>query len=273
MANDLNIEKAILLSSPDISNAEQVLLRNVSPLLHPHDNMLSGQDALHYLSVGLSASRCIHKAIGGYYNGINEILDFPCGSGRVLRFLRAMFPTSNITASDIDSEMLDFCTKTFSAECFMSKSNFGDLFLSKHYDLIWCGSLFTHINELTAISLLNFFQRHLSDRGICIFTTHGKLSFDWLCNGTVTYGLTQAAVQVLIRDWQSLGYAFVNYPEHLGYPLNYGVSVATSQKVRYLASLVGGMKESMFIEHGWDNHQDVYAFTNRMIVTNISRKY
>jgi SAM-dependent methyltransferase len=269
MPNDLNAEKAILLSSADISDAEKNLLRTVNTSLHPHDNMLNGQDALHYLSVGLSASRCIDKAIGGNYQGIDEILDFPCGSGRVLRFLRAMFPASTITASEIDTEMLDFCMKNFSAESFMSKSNFGDLFLKKRYDLIWCGSLFTHIDELTAISLLNFFQRHLSERGICVFTAHGQLSIDWLRNGIITYGLPEDSVQALIRDFQLSGYGFSNYPEHLGYPSNYGISVATHQRMNDLARAVGGIKESMFIEHGWDNHQDVYAFTKSIAFSDI----
>jgi hypothetical protein len=131
MPNDLNAEIAILLSSPDISDSEKNLLQAVNTSLHDYDNMLNGLDQLHYLSVGLSASRCIDKAIGGNYQGIDEILDFPCGSGRVLRFLRAMFPASTITASEIDTEMLDFCMKNFSAESFISKPNFGDLFLKK----------------------------------------------------------------------------------------------------------------------------------------------
>jgi SAM-dependent methyltransferase len=261
MPNNLNAEIAILLSSPDISDSEKNLLHAVNTSLHDYDNMLNGLDQLHYLSVGLSASRCIDKAIGGNYQGIDEILDFPCGSGRVLRFLRAMFPASTITASEIDAEMLDFCMKNFSAESFISKPNFGDLFLKKSYDLIWCGSLFTHIDELTAISLLNFFQRHLSDRGICVFTAHGQLSIDWLRKGITAYGLPEDSVQALIRDFQLTGYGFSNLPEHLGYPSNYGISVATRQRMNDLARAVGGIKESMFIEHGWDNHQDVYAFT------------
>jgi SAM-dependent methyltransferase len=269
MALDLIAEKATLLSSPALSDQEKNLLHNVSPVLHPHDNMLNGQDALHYLSVGLSASRCIDKAIAGNYNGIDEILDFPCGSGRVLRFLRAMFPASNITASEIDPEMIDFCTKNFSSESFVSKPNFGDLFLSKRYDLIWCGSLFTHINELNAISLLNFFQRHLSEKGICIFTAHGNLSIDWMRNGVINYGLPEDAVQSLIRNWQTSGYGFANYPDHLGYPSNYGISVASHQRMIDIARAVGGLKESMFIEHGWDNHQDVYAFTRNQTLTDI----
>ena len=72
--------------------------------------------------------------------------------------------------------MLDFCQRAFSAKTVRSDIDFNKLSLPGKYDLIWCGSLVTHLDELAAINLLKFFHSHLSPDGLCIFTTHGQYS-------------------------------------------------------------------------------------------------
>ncbi len=52
--------------------------------------------------------------------------------------------------------------------------SFRNLSLPHRFDLIWCGSLITHIDEWAAVDLLDFFCRHLADRGVCVFTTLGQ---------------------------------------------------------------------------------------------------
>ena len=104
MRRDIREAKHRLLSSTDLTDEEKNILNRVSLKVDDADTMFQG-NAFHYLSVGLSASRCIQKALLSTQvdRAVGTILDFPCGHGRVLRFLRAMFPHSNICAGEIDN--------------------------------------------------------------------------------------------------------------------------------------------------------------------------
>ena len=75
---------------------------------------------------------------------MSEILDLPCGHGRVMRWLRATFPKASLTACDIDGDGVSFCAETFGARPALSSTDPEDLVLGT-FDLIWCGSLLTHL--------------------------------------------------------------------------------------------------------------------------------
>jgi SAM-dependent methyltransferase len=261
MRRDLHGAKRRLLFSPDFTHEEKSLLEKVSLQVHHGDTMYAG-DAFHYLSVGLSASRCIQEALrsAGKEFTDGSILDFPSGYGRVLRFLRARFPNSDITAAEIDRSALDFCRRNFSVTPLLSKIPFSDLNLPPRFDLIWCGSLFTHIDEQAASDLMQFFHDHLSDRGLCVFTTHGWRFIEWIQSKKVTYSLSETAQQKVIREFQSKGYGYADYANQPGF----GISAVTHQRICELARGVGGWDETLFLEHGWDNYQDVYAFAIQM---------
>jgi SAM-dependent methyltransferase len=256
-----NDTKRRLLSSMDLTDEEKSLLDKVSLQVHRADTMYAG-NAFHYLSVGLSASHCIQEALRSTRKecAVGAILDFPCGHGRVLRFLRAMFPNSDITVAEIDSTALDFCRRSFSVTTLLSKRTFSDLSLPQRFDLIWCGSLLTHIEEQAASDLLQFFHDHLSDQGLCVFTTHGKRSIELIQSKKVTYGLTEDAQQKVIREFHSKGYGYADYPNQS----DYGISAVSHQRILELARGIGRWDETLFLEHGWDNHQDVYAFAMQM---------
>ncbi len=184
--------------------------------------------ALHYLSVGLSASRCIQEALRSSHKGdpVRAILDFPCGYGRVLRFLRAMFPYSEITGGEIKTDALDFCRRAFSVDTLLSSKNLGDVSSPNLFDLIWCGSLITHIEEQATIDLLRFFHDHLSDQGLCVFTTHGERSEAWMRSKKKTYELPEDAQNKVLAEFQVRGYGYANYPNQSGY----GVSIVSHSR-------------------------------------------
>ena len=104
--------------------------------------------ATSYLTAGLSASRSIQASLDAAGKVISggSVLDFPCGYGRVLRFLKEMFPDSTIVASDIESEAVEFCQRAFAVQGYLSTSarSLKTLSLPWKFDLIWCGSLITH---------------------------------------------------------------------------------------------------------------------------------
>jgi SAM-dependent methyltransferase len=256
---DLRLARRKLLSDTSVPDADKALLDKVSLRIHRDDGMYSPSDARHYLSVGLSAVRCIQQALERT-NGnrsVESILDLPCGYGRMLRFLRVRFPKADITASEIDTSPLDFCEDAFAVRTARSDKDFRKLSLSGRFDLIWCGSLVTHLDERATSDLLAFFHDHLSPGGLCVVTTHGRLTADWMEKRLHTYGLTPSAQRQVLSQFRDNGYGYADYENWPGY----GISVVSRERMLALARDVGRWNESSFFERGWDNHQDVYAFT------------
>jgi SAM-dependent methyltransferase len=102
-----------------------------------------------------------------------RILDFPCGYGRVTRWFRNQFPSSEIYCCEIDSRMLDFVEKQFGAIRIQSNDEM-EINLPIDLDLIFVGSLLTHYDENQWDKLLVMCQRALVTDGVLVFTTHGR---------------------------------------------------------------------------------------------------
>ena len=78
-------QKEQLLASGALSPAEHELLSRVESVISYADGMYKG-DGAHYFNVGLSAIHCIEEALAAaQIASVNNILDMPCGYGRVLR--------------------------------------------------------------------------------------------------------------------------------------------------------------------------------------------
>ena len=256
---DFRSAKLRLLSSDSISDEEKAMLRRVPLGVSHADAMYEQGRAQHYLLVGLSAIHCIENALvkSGRAKSVQSILDFPSGYGRVLRFLKVRFPDAHITACEINASMLDYCKRVFSVKTAMSHRDFNLLSLTGKFDLIWSGSLLTHIDRADTTDLLSFFCDHLAPDGLCVFTTHGQTSVDWIRDKRETYGLSANAQQQVLSQFDNEGYGYADYPNVSGI----GVSVVSYDRMMAIARDIGPWKATCYLERGWDNHQDVYAFT------------
>jgi hypothetical protein len=152
--------------------------------------------------------------------------------------------------------MLDFCRRTVSVNSIASDPDFNNISLTDKFDLIWCGSLITHIDEAGAFKLLKLFYHHLSSDGLCVFTTHGQYSVESLQNRTITYGLTANEQSELLLKYRKMGYGYADYENKHGY----GISAVSHTRMSAIAHSVGDWKETIFMERAWDNHQDVYGY-------------
>lgn len=250
------LQKRRLLSDPSLSESERNLLKRVSGKIYFRDSMYVGNGA-HYYKVGLSALRCIDEAIAAAkLSDLRNILDLPCGSGRVLRFLVQRFPEAEFTACEIQREAVEFCVRTFGAQPAYSSVNFDELSLGKKFDLIWCGSLATHLNQGDIMALLRMFRRHLSEGGLVVFTTHGDFVSRRIPNREADYTLTEEQIDSIGLNYPQTGYGFVDYTGEK----NWGVSLTSPQWVRARVGELGGLREVYFKERGWDDHQDVFGF-------------
>jgi len=251
--------KQRLLSDPSLSEAERRLLEKVSSRIYYNDGMYHG-DGRHYFKVGLSAIKCISEALeSARLKTVRSILDLPCGSGRVLRFLAQRFPEAEITACELEKGPVEFCVRTFGALPAYSSLQLDDVSLGRKFDLIWCGSLVTHLNEAGIKALLRLFQRHLEPGGLLMFSTHGDFVANRMPLRDFDYGLAEEHYDEIGRHYPATGYGFADYPgEH-----DYGVSLTSPEWIRAHVRELGGLREVYFRERGWDDHQDVFGFVRK----------
>lgn len=250
------LNKKQLLSDPALSEPERQLLNKVSARIYYRDTMYNG-DGVHYYLVGLSAIRCVDEALErANLQQVQTILDLPCGGGRVLRFLAHRFPETEITACELASGAAEFCARTFGARAAASSPNFDDVLLGKKFDLIWCGSLVTHLNQSGITALLRLFQRHLPTGGLVVFTTHGDFVRSRIPTGDFDYGLEPGQIVRISAEYLKTGYGFEDYRG----AKDYGVSLSSPAWIRARVRAVGGLREVFFKERGWDDHQDVFGF-------------
>ena len=130
----------------------------------------------------------------------------------------------------------------FSVKSIISDIDFRKLKLAGKFDLIWCGSLITHIDERATSDLLKFFYDHLSPGGLCVFTTHGQTSVEWIENETRAYRLTASAQQQVISQFHDTGYGYADYNNKHGY----GISAVSHERMLAIARSVGQWDETSF---------------------------
>jgi SAM-dependent methyltransferase len=229
---------------------------------------ISGEDRMfagskdHYFAVGESALHCIEASM--FAAGIKtfeSILDLPCGHGRVLRHLQSAFPRAQLTACDIDRGGVDFCAATFGATPVYGHNSPHEIRLQGNYDLIWVGSLLTHLNSNNCAVFLEFFCASLRPRGLLVFTVHGRAVEERLREGASDYGLDPTGITQALKEYASDGFGYANYP--VTTPVvgeDYGISLASPCWVYGQMEKLPDMQLLNYTEKGWDNHQDAVAF-------------
>jgi hypothetical protein len=81
---DFHAARKSLLTSPDLGPEGKRWLDQVSLKVHSDDQMYVASAARQYLTVGLSALRCVDQALKiSRTKAVRTILDLPCGHGRV----------------------------------------------------------------------------------------------------------------------------------------------------------------------------------------------
>lgn len=218
------------------------------------DHMFA-RDPAHYREVGESALRVIVAAlISSNSSNPRAILDFGCGSGRVTRWLRAAFPAARIDVADVRDGALEFCARTFDASAWKTHANFEGLEAPGQYDLIWSGSLLTHLEEAGARTLLRKFESWLKPGGVCVVTTHGRRALSNMETGRLRY-TSPDRESALFADYTQSGYAFAPYSgsPHLG--VSFCSPAWLLEQVRSIDVRLVALSEA-----AWDLHQDVLAF-------------
>ena len=228
---------------------------NVITEISQNDGMFEGNSE-HYFHVGESAIQSIHSAIsdsGKKTEDIKNILDLPCGHGRVLRFLKADFPDARITACDLDKDGVDFCTKTFGAIPVYSSNILSEISLERNFDLIWVGSLLTHLDLNNWYKFFKFFSEKLNPDGLLIVSFHGPYLFQRILENEKFYSLTSEGLISLQKQYEKNQFGYVNYPQQT----DYGVSVSAPLNTFRVLKKFPELEIISYTAKAWDEHHDV----------------
>ena len=231
---------------------------------HPNDPNYTGDPEL-YLQAGRTAVRFIElaKEVAGRRRPLRRILDLPCGYGRIMGSLKEAFPDAELTACDISREAVDFCAETFGATPVYSAEDPGEIPLQGQFDLIWCGSLLTHLDAGRWLGFLDLFEAHLGRRGLLVFTTCGRGVAARLRAGE-DLGMTQPQVEGLLTDYERTGFAYRDYPpnvlgEMTWEPGSYGLSLASPAWVCARIGDRDPLRIVSLCEMGFNYNQDAIA--------------
>jgi SAM-dependent methyltransferase len=214
----------------------------------------------HYFDVGADALRLIVGALVGMRKQPpSSILDFPCGSGRVTRHLRSFFPDAAIVACDLYDYHTQFCEREFDATGVLSKEDIDSLDFGKTFDLIFCGSLLTHLPVDLFIKAIDKIIASLSSSGVAIITLHGRRSLH--IQKYLWKYVDDDLFKLAASGFSETGFGYVDYDapfkERFDKQSQYGVSLSKPSWVMQLLEQREDITVSSYVEKGWDNHQDV----------------
>lgn len=237
--------------------------------VHFNDTMLfdeSESSVTLYMRAANSAVEVIERILdqqGTSFESVGSLLDFGCGHGRVLRLLSQKVPPERITACDVDAVGVRFCAAEFGVQPLVSSWDLAQIQLDT-YDVIWSGSVFTHLDADGGDILLGKLASALEPGGLLIFSMHGDYSLGGLEDLYEKIYADEA--EDIRREVAETGFSFRAYDERFGtFPGTYGMSWHT---VGYLEDRIRKLSNDALelVTHepqGWDLHHDVVAFRRR----------
>jgi SAM-dependent methyltransferase len=142
-------------------------------------NNIAQKEAASYLyfKTGKEALQSIENiivSIGKSFEHIQSFLDFASGYGRFTRFLIQEIDPVKIWVSDIYQGAVDFQVKYFKVNGFYSETDPHKLQFPRKFEIIYVGSLFSHLPANRFQEWLSRLYGILEDDGILIFSTHGE---------------------------------------------------------------------------------------------------
>jgi len=220
----------------------------------------SPRELRHYIADAQSAIANIDESLhvtGRSFAGVKACLDLPSGYGRVTRFLREKIASGHITACDIDGEAIRFCAREFRVKALLSRRDIRAVSFPERYDLIFVGSLLTHLPEVDCLRTLDALVDVLTPRGgVLVFSTQGETCLNHLN----WYGTEfVAAAEHFRRDVTHRGVCFVPYRRKK----DYGITIHAKSYIDDVMAqrYRGTLKFARFKERGWDAHQGMWSYS------------
>jgi SAM-dependent methyltransferase len=242
----------------DLVRFWRVRPRNVDETISPED-WIHARAPERYYSTGRTTIRRVRLAqLQTRKAEVRRILDFGSGYGRILRQLKAAYPDAHLAACDIQRDAVDFCAETFGAERVYAADDPGETRLDGEFDLIWVGSLFTHLAAPRWDSLLDLLERSLERDGLLLFTTQGRFIRDQIAERTwqdaygrpiwVNWGVSEEQLDQVVADYDRDGFGYLEWS---ALDRQYGTSIATPAWVLGRLQRRPGFEILSYWERGW----------------------
>jgi SAM-dependent methyltransferase len=135
-------------------------------------------DAGAYLDVGRRCAQDIKDLVESVHQSLysfNSILDFGCGSGRVIRHFHDRPPSCHVCGTDIDDQSIRWCRKNlpfarFETNGAMPPTRYPD----GTFDFVYGISVFTHLNEDMQFAWLTELKRIARPEALLLLSVHGR---------------------------------------------------------------------------------------------------
>ena len=201
-----------------------------------------------YFKSGIMSLQSIEKILlAGEkpFPSINSFLDFGCGYGRVTRFLIQEMDADKIWVGDIYKEAVDFQKKYFNVNGFCSHTEPSKVEFPRRFEVIYAGSLFSHLPRDRFEEWLVALYNVLEEDGILIFSTHGEV----VCPSEI--------------EIDPSGFTYFKDSESSSLTTEeYGLTYVTRDWAERLAGRLG-INNLYFLEKELCEHQDIYVATKR----------
>ncbi|GAB5560382.1 MAG: hypothetical protein SynsKO_20290 [Synoicihabitans sp.] len=182
-----------------------------------------------------------------------NILDFGCGYARVLRWLRPQHHYAEITACELDPAAVEFCAKHWGAIPVQASTNVSEIEFDRGYDLVWCGSVLTHLEETAWKQTLDFLIDSTNECGVLVLTLQGRFFASALANKQ-PYIADDVDKTALLAEFKERGFAYQNYFDRHDH--DYGISLCSPRWVMQQLESRTDVIVRSYIEESW-GMQDV----------------
>ena len=230
------------------------LLRSVNVNLASDDGMYTGDDA-HYLACGASALNVVLSALQlADLPAPRSILDFGAGAGRVTRWVRAAFPDADIDTCDLRARDMEFCRRQFRARTWTSGTDIAALEAPGTYDLIWVGSVLTHLSAEHCGRLIDKLLGWTNSGGLLVMSTIGRSALSLRDHGDADY-VHAEAWRAIKAQYAAFGFGYADYADQAGY----GLSLTKLSWAGGLIENLRGARLVLLAEAAWDGLHDILA--------------
>ena len=175
-----------------------------------------GQAYLAYLNSGKRTMDIVRQIVTHFFSGfdgVNRFLEFACGYGRFTRFLVQEMSREKIWTSDILSDAVAWQRQYLATNCIASTADPKDFQCQEKFNVIFAGSLFSHLPDSLFTAWLWTLCQLLTEDGVLVFSVHGEsLSRPGIPQeGTGIQFVRESESDVLPRDIYGMSYVSEDY--------------------------------------------------------------
>lgn len=134
------------------------------------------------------------RAAGKDFSSFTRILDFGCGCGRTIAWLRPHAPAARLHGTDLHEKAIAWCRDHLTFAAFTVNAPRPPLdYPAQTFDLVYAISVFTHLDEEAQFAWLGELRRVIRPQGIALLSVHGRYDWERLPGGHIAT-VTQAGI-------------------------------------------------------------------------------